>query len=97
MKMITETQLSFVFKCLTDTVILDDFKTALDRLRHYWLRKQAINNGEIFLHNRLSTRPRSQDLEVGGGGGGRRGTKSDIMPLAYTTETVMSPRGRDTL
>ncbi|CAJ2502435.1 Uu.00g098290.m01.CDS01 [Anthostomella pinea] len=26
-------KLAFVFKCLTDTVILDDFKTALDKLR----------------------------------------------------------------
>ncbi|KAF2143693.1 uncharacterized protein K452DRAFT_204788, partial [Aplosporella prunicola CBS 121167] len=26
-------KLSFVFKCLTDTIVLDDFKTALDRLR----------------------------------------------------------------
>ncbi|KAF2754899.1 hypothetical protein EJ05DRAFT_540941 [Pseudovirgaria hyperparasitica] len=26
-------KLSFVFKCLTDSVVLDDFKTALDRLR----------------------------------------------------------------
>ncbi|KAF1814579.1 hypothetical protein P152DRAFT_279732 [Eremomyces bilateralis CBS 781.70] len=28
-------KLAFVFKCLTDTVILDDFKTALDRLRAF--------------------------------------------------------------
>jgi hypothetical protein len=28
-------KLAFVFKCLTDTVILDDFKTALDRLKQY--------------------------------------------------------------
>lgn len=28
-------KLSFVFKCLTDTIVLDDFKTALDRLRNY--------------------------------------------------------------
>lgn len=28
-------QLSFVFKCLTDSLILDDFKTALDRLREF--------------------------------------------------------------
>ncbi|OQD66321.1 hypothetical protein PENDEC_c048G07040 [Penicillium decumbens] len=34
-------KLSFVFKCLCDTVILDDFKTALDRLRSYSLSKQA--------------------------------------------------------
>lgn len=25
-------KLAFVFKCLTDTIVLDDFKTALDRL-----------------------------------------------------------------
>lgn len=28
-------KLSFVFKCLTDMVVLDDFKTALDRLRAF--------------------------------------------------------------
>jgi hypothetical protein len=26
---------SFVFKCFTDTIVLDDFKTALDRLSQY--------------------------------------------------------------
>ncbi|PGH11579.1 hypothetical protein AJ80_07049 [Polytolypa hystricis UAMH7299] len=36
-------KLAFVFKCLCDTVILDDFKTALDRLRDYWL----IKNGAL--------------------------------------------------
>lgn len=30
-------KLAFVFKCLTDTIILDDFKTALDRLKQYKL------------------------------------------------------------
>lgn len=28
-------KLSFVFKCLTDSVVLDDFKTALDRLHNF--------------------------------------------------------------
>jgi hypothetical protein len=28
-------KLAFVFKCLTDTVVLDDFKTALDKLSRY--------------------------------------------------------------
>ncbi|OIW31291.1 hypothetical protein CONLIGDRAFT_543206, partial [Coniochaeta ligniaria NRRL 30616] len=28
-------KLAFVFKCLTDTIILDDFKTALDKLSRY--------------------------------------------------------------
>lgn len=32
-------KLSFVFKCLTDSVVLDDFKTALDRLRAYKLSR----------------------------------------------------------
>ena len=28
-------KLAFVFKCFTDTIILDDFKTALDKLKQY--------------------------------------------------------------
>ncbi|KAJ5467412.1 hypothetical protein N7475_005164 [Penicillium sp. IBT 31633x] len=39
-------KLSFIFKCLCDTVILDDFKTALDSLRMHWMRKK---NGELFV------------------------------------------------
>ncbi|KAL1304487.1 hypothetical protein AAFC00_003477 [Neodothiora populina] len=39
-------KLSFVFKCLTDTVILDDFKTALDRLSRYKLRRISTPFGE---------------------------------------------------
>lgn len=40
-------KLAMVFKCLTDSVILDDFKTALDRLRAYKMSKLgsfAIDN-----------------------------------------------------
>ncbi|KAJ5225918.1 hypothetical protein N7468_007143 [Penicillium chermesinum] len=51
-------KLSFIFKCLCDTVILDDFKTALDRLRNHWLRKQ--NNIEILLTNTHSGRTPAQ-------------------------------------
>ena len=42
-------KLAFVFKCLTDSVILDDFKTALDRLRAYKMSKLgsfAIDNSD---------------------------------------------------
>ncbi|TID14489.1 DNA repair protein [Venturia nashicola] len=35
-------KLAFIFKCLTDTIILDDFKTALDRLKQYKLDR--LNN-----------------------------------------------------
>lgn len=31
-------KLAFVFKCLTDTIVLDDFKTALDRLKQHKLQ-----------------------------------------------------------
>jgi len=32
-------KLAFVFKCFTDTIILDDFKTALDKLKQYKLSR----------------------------------------------------------
>jgi hypothetical protein len=32
-------KLAFVFKCLTDTIVLDDFKTALDRLTDAKMRR----------------------------------------------------------
>ena len=42
-------KLSFVFKCLTDAVVLDDFKTALDRLRAFKISRLgsfAIDGGD---------------------------------------------------
>ena len=37
-------KLAFVFKCLTDTIILDDFKTALDKLKeHQFARMSGAN------------------------------------------------------
>ncbi len=38
-------KLSFVFKCLTDTIILDDFKTALDRLHRYKFDRLHASTG----------------------------------------------------
>ena len=32
-------KLAFAFKCFTDTIILDDFKTALDRLKQFKLQR----------------------------------------------------------
>jgi hypothetical protein len=32
-------KLAFIFKCFTDTIILDDFKTALDKLKQYKLER----------------------------------------------------------
>ncbi|EZF10902.1 hypothetical protein H112_07820 [Trichophyton rubrum D6] len=47
-------KISFVCKCFCDAVILDDFKTALDKLRDYWLLKNAtepINSEPSSRHN----------------------------------------------
>ncbi|KAJ5349070.1 hypothetical protein MYU51_011873 [Penicillium brevicompactum] len=34
-------KLSFVFKCLCDAIVLDDFKTALDTMRRHWMQKKG--------------------------------------------------------
>ena len=39
-------KLSFVFKCLTDSVVLDDFKTALDRLRAFKISRLGSFAGD---------------------------------------------------
>lgn len=36
---------AFVFKCFTDTIILDDFKTALDKLKQYKMEKIGASQG----------------------------------------------------
>jgi hypothetical protein len=51
-------KLSFIFKCLTDTVILDDFKTALDRMKDYRLRRLPPSYADRYGHaERASTEP----------------------------------------
>ena len=49
-------KISFIFKCLTDTVILDDFKTALDRLKtHKMSQLGTIGAGAFELRDSDST------------------------------------------
>ena len=57
-------KLSFVFKCLTDTVILDDFKTALDKLLALTISRiadQSTNWSRRFekprIHNATTRQP----------------------------------------
>lgn len=41
-------QLAFVFKCLSDTIILDDFKSALDQVRqHHFPDTQQLEEIEL--------------------------------------------------
>ncbi|KAJ5835590.1 hypothetical protein N7447_001616 [Penicillium robsamsonii] len=71
-------KLSFIFKCLCDTVILDDFKTALDHLRVHWMRKK---NGELFVspltspHSTPHAHRAHRDIETG---------NSHISPMSPT-------------
>ncbi|KAL3476947.1 hypothetical protein BJX99DRAFT_132721 [Aspergillus californicus] len=93
-------KLSFIFKCLCDTVILDDFKTALDGMRAYWFRRQA-RNADIFLHDSEGQRRRGVqgrvvdesaeiDIEVTSSdtrqASGARKLKDDDIPRVYTRE-----------
>ncbi|KAH8908128.1 hypothetical protein BR93DRAFT_937403 [Coniochaeta sp. PMI_546] len=57
-------KLAFVFKCLTDTIILDDFKTALDKLSRYKLDQIRDISGASGNHG---TAARDQWLELSRG------------------------------
>ncbi|KAF2103425.1 hypothetical protein NA57DRAFT_33219 [Rhizodiscina lignyota] len=48
-------KLAFVFKCLTDTIILDDFKTALDRLTDAKLQRLDSFNTGSFKNDPLAS------------------------------------------
>ncbi|BCS20782.1 uncharacterized protein APUU_21214A [Aspergillus puulaauensis] len=95
-------KLSFIFKCLCDTVILDDFKTALDQLRTYWFQKHA-RAGDVLLNvgsgpNRPGYPLRAvggneDELEVLSGSDGRHGSGlgkvvSVHFPRAHTRDSA---------
>lgn len=62
-------KLAFVFKCLTDTIVLDDFKTALDKLKQYKLQRLggAItdDNPQDFVDMDQAKRKKSDPLSNG--------------------------------
>lgn len=58
-------KIAFVFKCFTDTIILDDFKTALDKLFERQRSQIAMNS----LH---SSSNRSRWTRITGGDGNER-------------------------
>ena len=93
-------KLSFVFKLLTDSVILDDFKTALDKLCHYNLSKAEDPSGGHWASSKNMTAERSTERRgppmPGGskheatvtGRKGKAGSSDSEDPwIAVTTET----------
>lgn len=53
-------KLALVFKCLTDTLVLDDFKTALDKL--WSLRRESLGSGTPLVprHDSHNTKRRPE-------------------------------------
>ncbi|KAK5107315.1 hypothetical protein LTR62_001370 [Meristemomyces frigidus] len=63
-------KLAFVFKCLTDTIVLDDFKTALDRLKQHRLaRLGSLNSDNIRGHFDDVEQARKKKTETVNGNG----------------------------
>lgn len=52
---------SFVFKCFTDTIVLDDFKTALDRLSQH--KRDQMHHAACM---NTKSGPVFEQLELGG-------------------------------
>lgn len=57
-------KLAFIFKCLTDSIVLDDFKTALDRLVLYKLRKDRMESSYADQASNENRSNRSHDVEM---------------------------------
>ncbi|KAJ6051945.1 hypothetical protein N7499_011333 [Penicillium canescens] len=55
-------KLSFIFKCLCDTVILDDFKTALDQIRSHRFHRSIPTDEDSLCRHRS---PRQVGVEAG--------------------------------
>jgi len=76
-------KLSFVFKLLTDSVILDDFKTALDKLCHYNLSRAEEGSNRTWPSSKNMTADRTTE---------RR--QPPIPRLSKHTVSMTRPRGR---
>lgn len=63
---------SFVFKCFTDTIVLDDFKTALDRL---WKHQKSQLVGVVCVNTKFE--PAFEQLEFQSSGDPRRTSSQD--------------------
>jgi hypothetical protein len=74
-------KLAFVFKCFTDTIILDDFKTALDKLKQY--KMSRLGNTAMSLGTDGDSRPDFNNRP-------RRGT--DWQPWNESRGMISAPR-----
>lgn len=77
-------KLALVFKCLTDTVILDDFKTALDRM--WTFRRESLGIASPLVNRRQSRVPSSAKSP---------GVDMSSREYAEHSSSVQSSRTRD--
>lgn len=82
-------KLAFVFKCFTDTIILDDFKTALDKLQAHRMGRISGTTGVPGTAGSGTAIP----PPIGGvGAGGSKAEDGDVDPLALAGSA--SPEAR---
>jgi hypothetical protein len=67
-------KLAFVFKCFTDTIILDDFKTALDKLKQYRMDRLGSTNGASDAGTNVGHHHARSPTSATAAGGARRPT-----------------------
>jgi hypothetical protein len=87
-------KLAFVFKLLTDSVILDDFKTALDKLSHYNLSRIDERLGDnwastknMAIHIERRREPSMQPISTAATGGRPRSSARVEPWITVMTET----------
>jgi hypothetical protein len=98
-------KLAFVFKCFTDTIILDDFKTALDKLKQYRMDRLGSTNGAsdagTTVGHHHAAAARSPTSAMGAIGGARRPTVfqpwNESMGVTSDDRPSIKPPKRDSM
>jgi len=88
-------KLSFVFKCLTDSVILDDFKTALDRLRAFKISRLgsfAVDGSDRRHRQHRENVMNAHDWEDPGPKEERPQPVGDLPPIPSPDRDYLPPR-----
>lgn len=88
-------KLSFVFKCLTDCVVLDDFKTALDRLRAFKMSRLgsfAIDGADSRSKQHKEDVTKANNWSTPPGSGDRPQPVAALPPIHHPDSDSVQPR-----
>lgn len=82
-------KLSFIFKCLCDTVILNDFKTALDHIRSYHFTRSILTDESTFWRNNSHQLADIENaIPVSPRGSGGTGKRDEQLPRVAMREDI---------